>query len=225
MSESFSIKLQALRTTTLLKRNSCEICEIFKNTLFYWTSPEAASGSFRFPAGNLIKETPTKMFICEFWKIFKNIFWQNTSGWLLLVNTRSSHPELCFESCESWNSVNFWICEFWEVFQITSFIEGLWETVYFLYKLDKLSNFNHQVQANSIRISQVLFKGFIQVKEVAIRRRSFTYNPWKLSLKKLICNEVARSRSSHPEVFLRKGVLKKYAANLQRNTHGEVQFQ
>ena len=61
------------------------------------------------------------MFICEFCKIFQNIFWQNTSGWLLLV----------------------FICGFWEVFQITSFIEHLWETAYFIYKLP---NFNHQIQ-------------------------------------------------------------------------------
>ena len=35
-------------------------------------------------------------------------------------------------------------------------------------------------------------------------------------------------RSSHPDVFLGKGVLKvfwKYAANLQENTHAEVWFQ
>ena len=31
----------------------------------------------------------------------------------------------------------------------------------------------------------------------------------------------AMFRSSHPEVFLRKGFLK-YAANLQENTHAEV---
>ena len=31
-------------------------------------------------------------------------------------------------------------------------------------------------------------------------------------------------RRSHPEVFLRKGVLK-YATNLQENTHAEVPFQ
>ena len=31
-----------------------------------------------------LKETLTKMFICEFCKIFKNIFRQNTSGWLHL---------------------------------------------------------------------------------------------------------------------------------------------
>ena len=54
----------------------------------------------------LLKKRPTKMFFCEFCKIFKNIFWQNTSGWLLLV----------------------FICEFWDVFQNTSFIEHLGET-------------------------------------------------------------------------------------------------
>ena len=43
------------------------------------------------------------MFFCEFCKIFKNIFWQNTSGWLLLK----------------------FICEFWEVFQNSSFTEHL----------------------------------------------------------------------------------------------------
>ena len=35
------------------------------------------------------------MYFCEFCKIFKNIFWQSTSEWLLLVL----------------------ICEFWEVLQ------------------------------------------------------------------------------------------------------------
>ena len=59
------------------------------------------------------------MFLCEFCKIVKNIFWQDTSGWLLLV----------------------FICEFWEVVQITS--EYLWETSYFKYKL---LDFNHQIQ-------------------------------------------------------------------------------
>ena len=52
------------------------------------------------------------MFLCEFCKIVKNIFWQDTSGWLLLV----------------------FICQFWEVVQMTSFLEYFWET-YFKYKL------------------------------------------------------------------------------------------
>ena len=95
---------------------------LFKNTFFYRTSPVAASDSFRFPACNFIKkETPEKVFFCEFCKIFKNIFWQNTSGSLLLVL----------------------LCKFWEVFQNTSLIEHLWETAHFMYKLQ---NSNQQIQ-------------------------------------------------------------------------------
>ena len=41
----------------------------------------------------------------------------------------------------------------------------------------------------------MLFKHFIQEQEVAIRRRSFTWNPLKLSVKTLICNEIARWQS------------------------------
>ena len=55
--ESFLIKLQALRTATFLERDSCETCEIFKNTLFYWKSPVAASDSFRFPALKAVAQT------------------------------------------------------------------------------------------------------------------------------------------------------------------------
>ena len=75
----------------------------FENTLFY-RSPVAASAYLRFPGCNFVKkETPAKMFFCQFYKIFKNIFWQNTFGWLLIV----------------------FIWEFWEVFLNTSFIEHL----------------------------------------------------------------------------------------------------
>ena len=82
----------------------------------------AASDSFSFPACYFIKkETPAKMIFCEFCNIFMNIFWQNTSGWLLLV----------------------FICEFYEVFQTAFFIEHLWETTHFLCKLQ---NFNQQIQ-------------------------------------------------------------------------------
>ena len=104
------------------------------------------------------------MFFREFCKTFKNIFWQNISGWLLPV----------------------FICEFREVFQITSFIDHLWETSYFMYKLQNL----HQIQYKFI--SREIFKLFIREQEVAIRRRSFTWNSWKLFVKKLICNEVSR---------------------------------
>ena len=112
--------------------------EIFKNTLFYWTSPVAASESFRFPACNFIKKgIPAKMFFFEFCKISENIFWQNTSEWLVLK----------------------FICEFWEVFQNISFIEHLWETAYFIYKLQY---FNQQIHWKTIAIhrcySSILYK-------------------------------------------------------------------
>ena len=79
-----------------------KFAKFLRTTCF--ASPAAASASLRFPACNFVKqETPAKMFFCEFYKIFKNIFWQNTFGWLLLV----------------------FIWEFWEVYQNTSFIEHL----------------------------------------------------------------------------------------------------
>ena len=83
------------------------------------------------------------MFFCEFCKLFKNIFWQNTSGWLLLKFI-----------CEFWLLLKF-ICEFSEVFRNTSIIEHLCETTYFM---NKLQNFNQQIQWKTI--SQVFFKYF-----------------------------------------------------------------
>ena len=63
----------------------------------------AVSDSLRFPACKFMKkEIPAKMLLSGFCNILKNIFWQNTSGWMLKV-----------------------ICEFWEVFENTSFIEHL----------------------------------------------------------------------------------------------------
>ena len=101
---------------------------------------------------------------CSFFCIiFQNIFWKNTCGWQLPI------------------------CEFLEVFQNTSLVEHLWENAYFMYKLQ---NFNHQILSKST--SQVFFKRFIQEREVAIQRRSFTYNLGKLSAKKLTCNGVTR---------------------------------
>ena len=35
-------------------------------------------------SGTLIKKTPVQVLSCEFCEIFKNPFWQNSSGWLLL---------------------------------------------------------------------------------------------------------------------------------------------
>ena len=117
------IKLQVLRTASILKRDSNTgfflwilwiiqehlFCIESMNGWFLNTSASfwkhfIASDRFRFRTCNFIKnETPAKFFICDFCKIFKNISWQNFSKWLFLV----------------------FICEFWEVFQITSFLEHL----------------------------------------------------------------------------------------------------
>ena len=69
MLESSLIKLQTLKTVTLLKRDSstgffCESCEIFRNILFYRASPVPVSSpnSFRFSACKFVKkETPEEM--------------------------------------------------------------------------------------------------------------------------------------------------------------------
>ena len=151
MCDILSINLQALITTVLLKRDSCEICEIFKNTLFNRTSPVGVSDSYRFLTCNFIKkEICAKIFFCEFWKFFKNILWQNTFWWLLLK----------------------FICEFWEVLQNIKhfFYRALWETPYFMYKLQ---NFNQQIQLKTIS-QVVLFTHFIQERKVAFPRRAFT---------------------------------------------------
>ena len=92
------------------------------------------------------------MFICEFCETFKNIFWQNSSGWLFLVI----------------------ICEFWEVLQITSLIGHLWKTAYFM---NKFQNFNHQIQwkyfasafqAFYTRTKSIYSKVFIYLKSLKI---------------------------------------------------------
>ena len=79
MLESSLIKLQAFRTPTLLKRDfdtdifPAKFAKFLRAPCF--TSPAAASAGLRFPARNFVKkETPAKMFFCEFYKIFKNIF-------------------------------------------------------------------------------------------------------------------------------------------------------
>ena len=109
----------------------------FQEQLFYRTSPVAASESFRFPVCNFIKkQTPTKMFICEYCKIFKNISWQNTSERLLLV----------------------FIYEFWEVFQITFFIEHLWKTAYFMYSSCRISTTRYSKKVFHKNFSSILYK-------------------------------------------------------------------
>ena len=56
--------------------------------------------ALRTPACNVItKEILADMFFCQFCKIFKNIFWQNTSGWLLLKGTLT----------QIWKSANIFV--------------------------------------------------------------------------------------------------------------------
>ena len=90
------------------------------------------------PATLLKKRFRQKCFSVNLAKFLRTSFDRSTSGWLLLK----------------------FICEFWEVFQNISFIEHLWETAYFMYKLQY---FNQQIQWRTI--SQVLFKHCIQEHE------------------------------------------------------------
>ena len=164
--ENRSSELQLNQKETTKQVFSSGICECFKKTLFHRTSPVVASDILRFPACNFMKKWCFwQMFFCEFCKSFKSVFLQNISGWLLFV----------------------FICEFWKVFQNSSFIEHLLETAYFMYMLQ---NVNHQIQKKTIWL--MLFKHHILEREVAIWRHLFTSNHWKLSVKKLICNEVGR---------------------------------
>ena len=134
MLKFFLIKLQAARTATFLERDSCETCEIFKNNFFYGASPVTASDSFRFPPCIFKNEIPTKVFFCEFANFLRTSFDRTL-------------PDDCFLSL----SVNF------EKFFRTYFIQQLWETTYFMYKLQY---FNQRIQWKTI--SEVLFRDFIQ---------------------------------------------------------------
>ena len=70
---------------------------------------------------------------------------------------------------------------------LTSFSEHLFYTLTSCTS-SKISTNRYSKKATSL----VIFKHFVQQLEVAICRRSFTLNSWKLSVEKLICNEVAR---------------------------------
>ena len=86
-----SLCILPFRTPTLLKRDSDtdflqQNLKNFSEHLVSRLSPAAGSAGLRFPACiSVKKEAPAKMFFGEFYKIFKNIIWQNTSGWLFLV--------------------------------------------------------------------------------------------------------------------------------------------
>ena len=116
------------------------------------------------------------MFFCAFGKISKNIiFWQHFPMRLILK----------------------FICEFWEVFQNTFYRTPLRNCLFHVQvavfqPTDTVKNyFTGAFQAL-----------YTRTREVAIRRRSFTQNPWRLSVKRLISNEVARCQP----VSLRKKV-------------------
>ena len=108
MSESSSIKLQALRRPTVLKRdfNTDFFQRNLRNFQEHLVLQTISSGCFCrckvfLPADLLKRRLRQKHFFCDFCKTFKNIFWQSTTRWLLLV----------------------FIWEFWEVSQNTCFIE------------------------------------------------------------------------------------------------------
>ena len=66
----FSIKLQDFRPATLLKRIptlvfSCEICKIFKNTIFNKSPPVAFDKTTRMP----LTQCPEKMYLLEVIKL------------------------------------------------------------------------------------------------------------------------------------------------------------
>ena len=74
---SFTCKFYELFKTPILWRIYEQLvlkhrCIFLITSVFYRTSPLAASDSFRYPACNFIKkESPAKMFFCEFCKVFK----------------------------------------------------------------------------------------------------------------------------------------------------------
>ena len=97
---------------------SCEICKIFKSTLFYRTSPVSTSEGFRFSACNFIKkETPEKMFFYEFAKFLRTSFLLtfHSPFQAFYTRTRRSHLKafIYFKSlnivCEVVNLL--WSCE------------------------------------------------------------------------------------------------------------------
>ena len=164
--ESSLIRLQALRTATLSKRDPKtgflplnlvrriyeqlvlkHQCTFLRTTFFtehlQWLL--RTFSSFQ-PAVLLEKGLQQKHFSVNFAKTFKNIFWQNTSKWLFRV----------------------FICN----------LSGLSDDLFYR---APLGNCLFHVQVAEFQppdtiksISQVLFKHFIRKQEVAIRKHSFT---------------------------------------------------
>ena len=76
MSESSLTNVQALRTATLkIDSNTNFFLRNLRNSMFYRTSPVAASDSFSFLACNFIKrETPARMFSVNFANFLRTFF-------------------------------------------------------------------------------------------------------------------------------------------------------
>ena len=120
-----------------------------------------AFDSFRFPACNFIKKETQK-----------GHFYVNFAKFLRISFERTPRND-CFLSL----SMNF-----------EKFSEHLWETAYFMYKLQL---FNHQTQQKNI--SQMLFK----TRKLPFEGVHLLKMLWKLSVKNLIYNEVTEETLSH----------------------------
>ena len=82
-------------------------------------------------------------------------------------------------------SASCFTSEFWKTFQSTFSIEHLWTNCLFHVQVS-----GYQL-ANTLTVSQVLFKHIVKELEIAIGRYSFNKNSWKLSVKNLIRSEAA----------------------------------
>ena len=82
-------------------------------------------------------------------------------------------------------SASCFTSEFWKTFQSTFSIEHLWTNCLFQVQVS-----GYQL-ANTLTVSQLLFKHIVKEQEIAIGRYSFNKNSWKLSVKNLIRSEAA----------------------------------
>ena len=174
MLESSLIKLQALRTATLLKRDSNTgnllrilwivqkhlFCvedvwtagsetpvRLFKNTFFNRTFPVAASDSFRFPPAAFLKKgLQQRRFSVRFAKFLRTSFYK-------------APPNDCF------------LCL---PVILRSFSDHLFYRAPLGNCLFHVQVAEFQPPDTIKRISQVLLKHFIQKRDLAIRRRSLT---------------------------------------------------
>ena len=128
------------------KHIECVLQKSFFNNVFNRTPPVAASDSFKFPACNFTKkETPAKIFFCEFWEIFKNTFLteNRVTARVYLLILRSFSPNLFYRATPG-------NC----LFHV------------------QVTGFQPDIQLKTT--SQILFKHFLQGRAVTTWRRSFT---------------------------------------------------